>query len=93
MSYNVNSNNQNANIGGYAGSTVFNSQTFKEGTKIILPNKEEYELPDDMSIEEILESLKEDAAYSNITEQNVNVDDDGNVRISNPKVRVNGYLL
>ena len=64
----------------------------KKDTKIIIGD-EEFLLDEDYSMDEILEMIKENPAYSNATEDNCFVDDDGNLQISQPKSKTNGTLV
>ncbi|MGU8988360.1 hypothetical protein ACSW8S_18990 (plasmid) [Clostridium perfringens] len=66
------------------------SSVKKKYKKVILGDQK-FDLDEGLSVEEILEAIKEDnPAYSNASQDNCYVDEDGNLVISQPKSKTNG---
>ena len=65
------------------------NQVVKKGTKIII-NEEEHVLEEDMSIDELLEVIKEDPSYKAATRENLYDTGDGTIEVSSPKSATHG---
>lgn len=61
----------------------------KKHTKIVI-GEDEHTLEDDMSIDELLEIIKENPAYRAATKDNLFEDENGNIEVSSPKSATHG---
>lgn len=67
-------------------------QIIKKGKKIII-GEDEHPVDEDMSIDELLEVIRENPAYAGASEDNIYKDEDGNIEVSRPKSATNGVNL
>lgn len=65
------------------------NEVVKKNTKIIIGERE-HTLEDDMSIDELLEIIKDNPAYSAATKDNLYEDENGNIEVSSPKSATHG---
>ena len=66
-------------------------QVIKKNTKIII-GEEEHKIDDDMTIDELLEVIKENPAYKAATKDNLYIDENGNVEVTSPKSATHGFI-
>lgn len=66
------------------------NEVVKKNTKIIIGD-DEHTIQEDMSIDELLEIIKENPAYTAATRDNLYEDENGNIEVSSPKSATHGY--